>query len=251
MAKNLLELSLGEITPSSIADDPQVKSMTAAIDPELRSVSSDIREALIYARIDELPEEAIDLLAWQWHVDFYDLARTLEMKRETVKGSIAWHRKKGTVWAIKKAREMLGIKADVTEWWEIPDAIPYTFDLEAELTDKYWSIFPNIQDVTKVIRSAVMESKSTRSWMANLNTVIRNDVDSNIYVGVATLTAGNQRINPETPEFEPSSLSVGGASFQHGKCAVGLSLPQAIPALASAGMATLTASFVTLNMEAI
>ena len=113
MAKNLHDLSLQDILPSSIRDDYQVYAAAKALDPELQGVSRDIREALILSRIDELPEAVIDLLAWQWHVDFYELARTLEMKRKAVKGSIRWHRKKGTVWAIRQALAMLDIESEI------------------------------------------------------------------------------------------------------------------------------------------
>jgi phage tail P2-like protein len=247
MAKKISELSLLDIIPSSIADDPQVNSMIPGLDPELQSVSRDIREALIYSRIDELPEEIIDLLAWQWHVDFYDLARTLEMKRETVKGSIAWHRKKGTVWAIKKALGMLGIEAEITEWWKIPGAIPYTFEVEAELTDKYWSIFPNTQDATKVIRAAIMESKSTRSWLANLKTLIKNDIPGFLYIGAATITAASQKIHPEAPSTGPSVLTTGAANFLSGKKTLGLPLPRVKPANTGAGIAVVLASIIRVG----
>ena len=48
MAKKIYELSLSDIIPPSIASDPQIQAMIAALDPELKSGSRDIREALIY-----------------------------------------------------------------------------------------------------------------------------------------------------------------------------------------------------------
>ena len=63
MAKNLHDLSLQDILPSSIRDDYQVYAAAKALDPELQGVSRDIRETLILSRIDELPEAVIDLLA--------------------------------------------------------------------------------------------------------------------------------------------------------------------------------------------
>ena len=116
----------------------------------MRSVSQDIRETLILSRIDELSKPVVDLLAWQWHVDFYELARTLKMKRAMVKGSIPWHRKKGTRWAILKALEMLGVKGTFIPWWEVPGAKPYTFAIEAEITLGFWSQLPNVEDVRTV-----------------------------------------------------------------------------------------------------
>ena len=110
---------------------------------------------LYYPRIDELPEAVIDLLAWQWHVDFYELARTLEMKRKAVKGSIRWHRKKGTVWAIRKALAMLDIESEIVEWWKIEGAAPYTFGVKAEITSGFWSKHPDAKDATKAIPTQI------------------------------------------------------------------------------------------------
>ena len=61
MARGLLELSLLDILPPSIADDLNVQAIARSIDPEMQSVSRDIREALILSRIDELPEPVVDL----------------------------------------------------------------------------------------------------------------------------------------------------------------------------------------------
>lgn len=192
MAKDLYSLSLLDILPPSIKEDLQVKAMAEALDPELQGVSQDIREALILSRIDELPENVVDLLAWQFHVDFYELAKTLAMKRETVKGSILWHRKKGTVWAIKEALAMLGIKAEVTEWWRIPDAVPYTFHVEAEISAGFWSTYPNIDEATAAIRHAIFMSKAARSWLAFLKTVIRSEDELVLYHGIGHMHGGRK-----------------------------------------------------------
>ena len=166
--KNLLALALGDILPPSIAPDPQVAAAGKALDPELQSVSHDIREALIVPRIDELPEEVVDLLAWQWHADFYELALNLAMKREMVKGSIPWHRKKGTRWAILKALEMLGMDATFTPWWEITGGIPYTFEIDAWLLDPDNPTNPNGTETIAAARRAIFMSKAERSWLARL-----------------------------------------------------------------------------------
>lgn len=108
MAKNLEAISLNDIIPASIAEDKNVMAICRTIDPQLQEVSQSIREAFIVSRIDELPENVIDLLAWQWHVDFYEPDLPLETKRELVLESIRWHRKKGTKSAIISALEKLG-----------------------------------------------------------------------------------------------------------------------------------------------
>jgi P2-related tail formation protein len=92
---DLKSLKLEDILPSSITGDSQVNSAAHALDAELREVTADTREALIVSRIDELPENVLDLLAWQWHVDFYEPEKLpVALKRNLIKSSILWHRKK-------------------------------------------------------------------------------------------------------------------------------------------------------------
>ena len=91
MSKELKELSLLDIAPPSIKTDETVINIIKAIDSELLSVSDDISEAFIISRIKTLPEPVLDLLAWQWHVDFYELANNIDAKRDMVLNSIQWH----------------------------------------------------------------------------------------------------------------------------------------------------------------
>lgn len=185
MAKELEKLSLSDIIPGSIAGDENVQAAIQGIDPELQSVSRDIAEALIYSRIDELPEPVLDALAWQWHVDFYELAHSVEGKREVVKGALQWHRKKGTVWSILKALEMFGIKGTYTNWYEMePSGKPYTFALDAELTDEFWKR-SDWNDPASVVRRAIVESKAKRSFMESL--YIHRDSQSRLDIVSATV----------------------------------------------------------------
>ncbi len=143
--RNLKDLLLGEILPASIAEDRQVQAGAAALSPELQSVSLATREAYILSRIDELPEVVVDLLAWQFHVDFYEpLSLSVEAKRRLVKNSIPWHRKKGTPWAVRRLLGDLGFDSEIREWFEY-EGTPYTaklkvwvgeeFDLSSETRD--------------------------------------------------------------------------------------------------------------------
>ena len=247
MARELLELSLLDILPSSIVGDPNVQAIAQAIDPEMRSVSQDIRETLILSRIDELSEPVVDLLAWQWHVDFYELARTLTMKRATVRGSIPWHRKKGTRWAILKALEMIGVKGTFIPWWEVPGAKPYTFAIEAEITSGFWSQLPNVEDVTGVIRRAIIESKATRSWLIDLKTIIKAEEKLDLYHGTATFRSGLHEIRPEYPELNETRLTIGIATARGGYANVGLSRPLGTRTAAFSGIATLQTHYVTIG----
>ena len=57
------------ILPYSIRNDQKVKDLCSTLDKVLMPLAEEAKMALVYSRIDVLPEDIIDLLAWQLHVD--------------------------------------------------------------------------------------------------------------------------------------------------------------------------------------
>lgn len=164
MAK-LLEVSLKDILPSSIGVDEQVQAGAEAVDPQLAEVSAAIPEALIFPRLRDLPAHIVDLLAWQLHVDFYEpQGLSLTSRRNLVAGSIPWHRKKGTPWAVKKLLADLGFQAEYLDWWEF-GGDPYLARLKVWVGDDF-SISAASKDL---IRRAFDCAKSTRTHLDTLS----------------------------------------------------------------------------------
>ncbi|MFT8231326.1 phage tail protein I [Pseudomonas guariconensis] len=58
--------------------------------------------------VDQCPPEFLPYLGWTLAVDFWELASSAEQRRELIRGAIAWHRKRGTPWAIKQALAAFG-----------------------------------------------------------------------------------------------------------------------------------------------
>lgn len=85
MAREYNDISLGDILPDSISGISEIISAAAAIDPELLGAALCINEGILLARINELPEPVLDLLAWQYHVDIYEpLSLPIQHKRSQV-----------------------------------------------------------------------------------------------------------------------------------------------------------------------
>ena len=207
---DIYTLSLNDIAPPNIAADSEISSLITAIDPQLQELSAASLEPLILARIDELPEQVLDLLAWQLHADFYDLAGTLSMKREAVKGSILWHMHKGTEWAIHEALRQLDISAEFVPWWQ-DNSDPYTFKLRAIVSGDFYRT-QGRDKLQASIRRAVYESKAARSYLAGLETRIEFKEDVKVYAGLAKLLSGEQIIRlapPLKPESPKIYLGVG------------------------------------------
>ena len=57
---------------------------------------------------DACPPQFLPYLAWALSVDFWDMATTEAQQRDLIRGAIAWHKKRGTPWAIKQALAAIG-----------------------------------------------------------------------------------------------------------------------------------------------
>ena len=87
----LHKLNLKELLPSSIAGDETIRNICDAIVEKLQMINEKANLVLLLPRLDQLPENLVDELAWQYHVDFYDYAASLDKKRALVRKAIDWH----------------------------------------------------------------------------------------------------------------------------------------------------------------
>lgn len=133
------------LLPASIGDDPQMRAAAEALAPVLESLALSVPNLLLFSRLARqvpqgmLPplarltqargglaapsQELVEQLAWQMHVDFREVARTVDDLAAMTINSIPWHRIKGTPASIKQALALFGysgitIEEDGTgEYW--------------------------------------------------------------------------------------------------------------------------------------
>lgn len=170
MAKSLQDLIIADIIPRNLLEFDAIKNASTAINPKLKQTSVDIAVDAILARLDDLPDAVLDLLAWQWHVDYYMRG---DMSRETrvalIRNSIAWHRKKGTPWAVKDVvSKAFGKPASVEEWFDY-NGEPYHFKVTVKM-----NTFSSLE-AFGVAYQGVMESKNVRSWLDSIKSVTEPD----------------------------------------------------------------------------
>ena len=112
--------------PPVLKDDPKMIALARTIAEQLQVTARQIEKNIIYARIDELDEQTLDVLAYDLHVDWYDYSYPIEVKRQTIKDSVKVHRKLGTKYAVETALGAVYPGTKVQEWFEYGGK-PYTF----------------------------------------------------------------------------------------------------------------------------
>lgn len=155
---NLKDFGLLDKIPDRVTDE-EMEALAYAIDPELQEVIAAISEVIIFPRIDQLPENLVDLLAWQLHVDFYDsLGFDLATKRTLVKNSLLWHRHKGTKYAVEEiVRTLFYDEFFIEEWFEYGGR-PYFFRARMGAS-------PMSEEELTEVRAAIDTVKNERSWL--------------------------------------------------------------------------------------
>ena len=119
--------------PPALQKDPSAVALAEAMADLLAQRRSEIEQLRIYPVIDRLDEQLLDILAYDFKVDWWDADYSLEEKRRTLKDSWRVHKVLGTKAAVETALRAIYPKAQVQEWFEYGGE-PYRFKLDIDLT---------------------------------------------------------------------------------------------------------------------
>ncbi len=172
---NLSDITIKEILPSSIAEDQNVQELSATNDSYLHEIFEKVQCILLLPNLDTLPEDVVDSLAWQYHVDFYELDMPIAKKRNMVREAIYWHLIKGTPAAVEKVVANVFQSATVQENWEYGGQ-PYWFRVTG-ISEPLPA-----DDTIERLTAAINSAKNTRSWCEGIG--FRREIDQAIYAGI-------------------------------------------------------------------
>ena len=209
---------LKEIAPPNLLNDPVIKALLEATDPELQKVKEQIINVIIYPRIDEIGDESLlDLLAWQFHVEGYELAETVEEKRNLVKNAIELHRYKGTKYAVEGVLESLNLSGEIREWFEYGGQ-PYRFKL-------FMKSIMSDPDLWNKLVSLVNSYKNERSWLDGIG--IHREYTQVINVGSAIKSGRKYTIGLHFKVSISGTTLYSGSAFRTAKrTSIGVHVPQ-------------------------
>lgn len=158
--------NLIHLFPQSLQQDDFVVALIEAFEIQVRELYDEFlffAEKLAKYEFEGLPEELIDYLAYEKHVDFYE-DLTFEEKCNVVRNAIEMHRKNGTKYALNRIFDILNLRGVINEWFEY-NGDPYYFRVEIlEVSQCGLN-----QETIELLERLVKTYKNNRSWIEVIN----------------------------------------------------------------------------------
>ena len=184
--------------PVVLAED---ENMAALADPIAEALAERIPEidlVRLYARIDELPESLLDILAYDFHVEWWEYDATLEEKRAVMKKVWFVHRHKGTKSSVETAVGALFPGAAVSEWFDY-GGTPYHFRMNVPIMEQ--QVWGSAQDYKTRVFFLVNYFKNLRSVLEEIFFTFETEIEGTLY---ALSHLGRGLMVTELPEWLPN-----------------------------------------------
>ncbi len=114
--------------PYSLMRDTDKVKLADAVASELIKTVAQSEYAAVFPRVDELPEDVLDILAVDFKIQWYENNSSIESKRQAIKECLLIHRYKGTKYAVEAALRSIYKDVKVYEWFEYGGK-PYHFKI--------------------------------------------------------------------------------------------------------------------------
>jgi phage tail P2-like protein len=136
------------------------------------------------------PAPQLPWLAWTLSVDDWEPGWPVSLKRATLAQAVEQHRRKGTLGAVRRAIELLGLTAEVVPWHQDPEEemVPYTFRIDAFVENIIDDGFVFDETLDAAVRDAVDKVKSVRDHYS-----LRVGERFEASLGIAAATVQTQR----------------------------------------------------------
>lgn len=119
--------------PPALQKDPSAVALAEDMADLLAQRPEEIERLRIYPVIDRLDERLLDILAYDFKVDWWDADYSLEEKRRTLKDSWRVHKTLGTKAAVERAIRAIYPETTVEPWF-VYGGKPYHFRLRINIT---------------------------------------------------------------------------------------------------------------------
>ena len=194
---------MSKITKDSIlstfplASDKDQLALAQAVADHLVDLYRDTDLLSIYARIDELPEELLDILAYDFKIDWWDKGFTVAEKRQLMKDSWEVHRHLGTKGSVETAISAI-YNTKVCDWYEY-DGRPYHYKLEVDTES-----FPDAVSYQRIVNKNRYYA-NLRSILDAIRFIVTYKLDT-LYFGIVFAERKTSSVTFEIPEITDDFL---------------------------------------------
>ena len=164
--------------PVVLDEDEGMRALAEPIAEELAARLPEIDLVRLYARVDELPEELLDILAYDFKTDWWEYNATLEEKRAVFKKIWFVHRHKGTKASVEEAVGAIFPGAEVSEWFQY-DGEPYHFRMNVPIKEQ--QVRNAATDYKDRVFFLVNYFKNLRSVLETILFTFETELDTQLY----------------------------------------------------------------------
>lgn len=205
---NLYEGQITQVMPANQKNLPEVQAISYAVNKATQRIMDKVSQSMVYAGIDQLPEQLLDVLAIELQSLYYEPDLSIEVKRGIIKNTLYLYSQAGTPAAVEELVKIVFGKGSVVEWFDFnePPYTPGTFDIvtNAQMTEEMATYFVSI----------IQRAKNVRSHIRRV--LIDRDItmDERVAVGVHTQRE-NAIFNHRNDTSEVSEREFVGASAEN------------------------------------
>lgn len=186
------DFSIVQLLPPSLQKDEFIVALAEAFQIQMKEIRTEVDSIMDFTNYDNMPEFLLDFLAFQKHVDFYDVGLSVEIKREILKNNTKLHKLKGTKQAVVDAATTVFGKTKIEEWFEY-DGDPFFFKVHVDVSEQGASQ-GNLEKLEQLINGY----KNTRSWIEKIDITLLSK--NTLYIGTRVLSGETIKVYPWTPQ---------------------------------------------------
>lgn len=177
MSKTVTTDALLSVFPAALGADKHLYALASSVATSLVKLYKSGDLAALYTRIDCLNGDILDILAYDFKIDWWDASYSVAEKRRLFKSCWDVHRKLGTPAAIVSAISSIYPNVSVREWWQYGGK-PYRFRLSIDTGGELFDSekFSSVVEKTRFY-------KNLRSILEEVD--FRIERTTGIYIGCA------------------------------------------------------------------
>jgi P2-related tail formation protein len=171
---DLYHSEITDILPENLRQYPDCIAISYAISNQVKKTLDYAKNISIYACIDRLPSEILDLLAIELRTQYYNQNLSIDVKRILIKNTLPWYERAGTPSAVEELITAVFGYGKEIEWYEYGGKPGY-FKIEATnqgINGKQQKEFLQILECVK--------RKS--AWLDTIKIVTNGEADINIFL---------------------------------------------------------------------